>query len=370
MSGTPEPEPLGPLTALFDHALALHQQHPDGPLPRDGEPYPDEWQHRRQPRHRPPKDRRLEGADAAAILDQHFASPSTHPRDLADAFHDVYVPIHPNDHIFAAACRIDADRVRHTGRWLVRHATDRCAATVGLALLASVWDKDDIPLIQTIALLSDRFTPLAARALQRRAGGAQALLWLADRVAGWGRVYVVESLCTVGGAAARSWLLRHACDGDYLNGYFAGKVATAAHLHEAITTDHPDSDLVDHTGRLLTIMADCGGMAMTLRNYPPAGVVLEAHARHTGQLSPTVERYAVAAQLADYVRRETPDHLGLSQQRQQQILATYRALLDRSDWSDVARAALLAGDHRMTWLAGAVAPRLGLRTLTDTTVDE
>lgn len=39
-------------------------------------------------------------------------------------------------------------------------------------------------------------------------GGVQALLWLAERVAGWGRVYVVESLCRVGGLAARPWLLR------------------------------------------------------------------------------------------------------------------------------------------------------------------
>ena len=62
-----------------------------------------------------------------------------------------------------------------------------------------------------------------------------ALLWLAERVGGWGRVYVVEALCRRAGAEVRSWLLRRACDGDFLNGYFAGRVATAAHLHEAIT---------------------------------------------------------------------------------------------------------------------------------------
>jgi hypothetical protein len=34
-----------------------------------------------------------------------------------------------------------------------------------------------------------------------------------------------------------------------LNGYFAGKVATAAHLHEAITSDDADDDLPGTTSR-------------------------------------------------------------------------------------------------------------------------
>jgi hypothetical protein len=56
----------------------------------------------------------------------------------------------------------------------VRHSIDRNAATVGLALLAADWAAEDIPLIQSIGLLSDHFGPLAAEALQRRRGGAEA----------------------------------------------------------------------------------------------------------------------------------------------------------------------------------------------------
>ncbi|GAB3088690.1 hypothetical protein GCM10027186_57570 [Micromonospora schwarzwaldensis] len=96
-----------------------------------------------------------------------------------------------------------------------------------LALLATDWAEEDIPLTQTIGLLSHRFGPLAAEALRRRRGGGQALLWLAQRVAGWGRVYVIEALCQHGAYASRRWLLRHACDGDYLNGYFVVDVGFA-----------------------------------------------------------------------------------------------------------------------------------------------
>ena len=75
MSVTTEPGLLGPQITLFEHALRLHQQDPDGVLPRDGAPYPDEERYRLRLRTRPESDRRLDGADVAAILDRHFAKP-------------------------------------------------------------------------------------------------------------------------------------------------------------------------------------------------------------------------------------------------------------------------------------------------------
>ncbi|MCX5065474.1 hypothetical protein OOJ91_06230 [Micromonospora lupini] len=352
--------------SLFDHALRLHREDPDSPLFRDGAPYPDDAQHRgRKSRSQGPDDRRRSGADVAAVLDAHFADPSSVPGDLVGAVHDLDVPIHRNDHIAAAACRVGAERVRQTGRWLVQHATDRCAATVGLALLGTVWDEDDIPLIKTIGLLSNHFGPLAAHAMERRRGGSDALLWLAERVTGWGRVYVVESLCKVGSTGSRSWMLRRACDGDYLNRYFAGEVATAAHLHEAITAANPDREVIDHTGLLLTMMADSAGVGVTLDHYPPAPAVLQAHCAHAGQLDPSVERYLVAAELADYLNQTAARRMAWPEGGRERVLGGYLAVLDRDDWCTVARAGLAAGDQRVTWLARTLAPRLNLRAFTD-----
>jgi hypothetical protein len=222
-------------------------------------------------------------------------------------------------------------------------------------------NKEDTPLIQTLGLLSNHFAPLAARSLQRQTAGPGALLWLAKRVAGWGRVYTVELLCSYPGPEERSWLLRDSCDGDYLNGYFAGQVATSAHLHEAITAIDPDLELVDHTSRLLMIMTDCGGMGMTLKNYQPACHVLEAHATHAGRLEPTARRYSDITHLADYLHRKAADELSWAPGQREQILARYLSLPDRDDWSDVARTALAAADAHFTWLAEAKAPQLDLR---------
>jgi hypothetical protein len=183
---------------LFDHASELHRQAPDLPLPRDGEPFPDDHAHRGVPRPKFPKHQVREGMDVAGLLAEHFASPHAQPHELALAFHGLYVPIHPNGHIDFAAENADRDRVLDTGRWLVRNGADRCAVTVGLAILGAVGnDAEDTPLVQTIGLLSNRFGPLAARALKQVDASAQALLWLAERVEGWGRVYVIEALCSL-----------------------------------------------------------------------------------------------------------------------------------------------------------------------------
>ncbi|GGM99324.1 hypothetical protein [Streptomyces fuscichromogenes] len=351
----------GSPTALFDHALRLHRSAPGEPLPRDGEPCPDGESHHRQGGPEAPEDRRSADKDVARILDTHFATASALPGELANAFHDVYIPIQPNEHITAAAERADRERCRRTGRWLVRHGTDRCSVTVGLALVAAVGTADDIPLIQTIGLLSHHFGPLAAHAFETRPGGAEALLWLAERVTGWGRVYVVEALCRLDDPAARPWLLRRACDGDALNGYFAGEVAMVARLHEALADLDSDSELVDHTGRLLHLMSGCGGMGITLAHYPHAGVVLEAHAHHVGSLGPTVERYFTVAALAQHLTTESLDDAGCTAAQREALRTTYLEVLDREEWTRTARAGFAAGDNRMRWLADHRAPRLRLR---------
>lgn len=344
MSGTIGPGLPESRTPLFKYALQLHRLTPEEPLPRDGEPYPDDALHRRCPRPKMPEDRRLAGKDAALILEMHFARTSAPPSELANAFHDVYIPIHPNEHITAAAERADKERVRETGRWLVRHATDRYSVTVGLALIAAVGAVDDIPLIQTIGLLSNWFGPLAARALERQPGGTEALLWLADRVTGWGRVYVVEALCRLNDPVARHWLLRRACDGDFLNAYFVGKVAQTASLHEAITEPCVDANIIDHTGRLLLVMTYSQGMGMTLARYPQAEEVLAAHLRHLGRLGPTASRYCLAAWLADSMGEQGDAGSIGPVQRWQPYREDYLALLERDDWCEAARNALAAKD--------------------------
>ncbi|WP_030859614.1 hypothetical protein [Streptomyces sp. NRRL F-2747] len=357
MSETTGTNPPGSRTTLFEHALRLHRLAAAEPLPRDGEPYPDDASHRGRPEPKAPRDRRAAGRDAARVLDAYFARSTSLPGAWADAFHDVHVPIHPDEHIAAAAARAHGEHVRETGRWLVRHGTDRCSVTVGLALIAARGETEDIPLIRTIGLLSGHFGPLAAHALERLPGGTEALLWLADRVTGWGRVYVVEALCRLGEPMARPWLLRRACDGDFLNGYFTGRVARSAGLHEAVTGPGMDDEMADHTGRLLLVMTYSQGMGTTLSGYPHAEAVLAAHLRHIERSGPSASRYCTAAWLASSLgERGDAGSIG-PVRRWEPYRKGYLALLERDDWCGVARNALAVKDPAIVRLAETASGR-------------
>lgn len=346
-------------TPLYDHAMRLHRLAPGRPLPRNGEPYPDHERHRGRPG--PEVPRRRVGLDAAVVVDAHFARGSARPEELAEALLNVPVPIDHNPYVAAAAQRADPERVRRTGRWLVRRGTDRRTVTVGLIMLAVAGTAADIPLVRTIGLLSRWFAPLAISALDRLPGGVEALLWLGDRVTGWGRVHVVGALGRIDDPRARTWLLRSACDGDYLNRYFAGELAVATGLHREIGGLGADGEMADHVGRLLDAMTACEGMGLALVHYPRAAMVLEAHVRAVGTLGPTADRFVAAASLAHHLGEHPLEASGCGARRQEDIRTAYASLLDREEWIATAHAALAAGDERMRWFADVRARRMTLR---------
>jgi len=347
---------------LLGHAFELSGRYPGQPLPRDGYPFPDDDEHRRRGRiPRAPEDPRRAGAAVSRILIKHFVAADPHPSRLAAAFHHVHVPIYPRGHIKWAAREAGRDRALETGRWLIRNGTDRCAATVGLALLeaAGITD-DDIGLVQTIGLLSNHFGPLAARALEKAPGDATtALLWLADRVTGWGRVNVVASLARLDDPDARWWLLHKAVDGDFLNAEFITQVVRGGRLHEAVRDCETDPELTDCVGRILGVMTESQGMGVTLRGYEHAVPVLTAHHRAVARHGPTLHRYSLAAVIARYMGRTAAADTA-SSPGWEAVRSAYRGLLDQADWHQVALTGLADGDRGMRWIADSIASELGL----------
>lgn len=323
----------------------------------DGSAMASEYRRHHRCRTRGPNSRRIAGAAAAAVLDSHFARPEAIPDDLLDAFHDIHVPVHRDPHLTAVTLRADPGRVRATGTWLLRNSVHQCSATIGLALLAEGRTPDDVPLIRTIGRLGEDFAPLAAFAVKRRDGGVEALIRLAEETGGWARVYYVEALCE-SPRQARDWLLRNACDGDYLSGYFAGRVATVTHLHEAITAAGPDEALIDHTGRLLAVMTYSNGMGSGIGSYPPARMVLDAYARHLARMAPTLERWRQAAYLGDFLFRLPPETIGCTEVERTRLVRRFREILARRAWRAAAREQSGPGDEPDLWHGALVLKRL------------
>lgn len=356
------PKTPGPRKTLLAYALELSERHPDQPLPRDGYPFPDDLEHRRRGTiPQAPEDPRRAGAAVSRILIRHFSQADPDPARLAEAVHHVHVPIYPRGHIKWAAREAGEDRALETGRWLIRNGTDRCAATVGLALLEAVGiTNDDISLVQTIGLLSNHFGPLAARALEKVPGDATtALLWLADRVTGWGRVNVVASLASLDNPDARWWLLHKAVDGDFLNAEFITHVVRGGRLHEAVEDCETDPELTDCVGRILGVMTESEGMGLTLRGYEHVVPVLAAHHRAISRQGPTLQRYRLAVSIARYLGRTAVSDPA-SSSGWEAARSAYRGLLDQADWHQVALTGMADGDRGMRWIADSIAPELGL----------
>ena len=307
MSAVSEPSRLDETITLYAHATALFECYPAGPLPSDGEPYPDQARHRarlsdsRAGCKGSQNSHQHRAALAAGTLVDYFNQPAkdARPEQWYDRFVSANAPTHQRPEITEAVAALDPTRVRALGRWLVLQSTDTEAAVLGLALLTEAGTVQDIGLIQRIGLLSDTFGPLAARALERLPGPVQTLIWIAERSAGWGRVYIVEALCRLADPASFPWLLRHAVDGNFLNAYYASDVAATAPVHEAIADPSADDEVIDHTGRLLHVLTYADGMGGTLATYPHAREVLRQYVRHAARLEPSEQRYVTFRVLID-----------------------------------------------------------------------
>lgn len=113
-------------------------------------------------------------------------------------------------------------------------------------------------------------------------------------------------------------------------------------------------------------MAGCDGMGTTLEHYPPAPVVLAAHAAHLAQQAPSGDRYVDAAVIADHLAAASRNGGGSCTAEQRATLVRqYLAVLARPEWCDAARAGLDPTSDAYTWFVGGVATRLRLDGLAD-----
>jgi hypothetical protein len=127
-----------------------------------------------------------------------------------------------------------------------------------------------------------------------------------------------------------------------------------------ITSANADDELIDHTGRLLRTMADCGGMGTTLEHYPPAPSVLAAHAAHLAGQRPTASRYVDAAMIADQLMAKPPNRCGCTADQRDRIVQQYLVVLEQPAWRAAVREGFGPTSDYFAWFTGHIAARLRL----------
>jgi hypothetical protein len=137
------------------------------------------------------------------------------------------------------------------------------------------------------------------------------------------------------------------------------------HVHEAITASDADDQVIDHTGRLLRVMASADGMGMTWKGHPPIQPVLDAHVGHLARQAPTMARYIDAALIVDHLAQTSPGAAVLAPQHKDHLLNRYLAVLRSSEWSETARTGYDPASKFHAWFAEKIAVRLQLPAFTE-----
>ncbi|MYV93727.1 hypothetical protein [Streptomyces sp. SID1034] len=288
------------------------------------------------------------GAAAAAVLARHLPDGYAHPA-LREALLGVGFIDAADPQIARVLAEVPAEQLLHLGRSWAYEAYEPELVHAGLELLRGRATLRDRRNVQMLGLLSRLFGRGAFEVLASLDGQLPAILWLADRSDSWGRLHAVHLLRQVEDPRARSWMLRQAVNGDYLNQYFAGDLADDLAIHEVLGASSLDDGLVDHLGRMLRMMTDCHGMGVLLADYPFAGAALNAYARHAAALEPSIDRYITLHVLQKWSLAQSSP-----------AAAVLTALMQRPAWLDGVRQRLL--DPEEPWHPGGprVAERLSL----------
>jgi hypothetical protein len=182
--------PLDERTSLYEHVRRLLAAHPDGPLPQQGKPFPDEsayrerWKWTERTHGRAHRDEgvklryeqtRAEAPGRIAAAVHQFFSGNPSRSGLVDLCAELVAGYGVSwwelpEMLKPVICEVEPHRVRQLGRWLARHSPDRNPVKVGLALLEETAGSQDINVLQSLAVIGDVFSPAVVRVVERPPG--------------------------------------------------------------------------------------------------------------------------------------------------------------------------------------------------------
>ncbi|GAA2533828.1 hypothetical protein GCM10010398_19080 [Streptomyces fimbriatus] len=175
---------------------------------------------------------------------------------------------------------LPSDRVRRLGRWFATHGEHPNAVRFGILLLGMAGTDDDSDVLKTLGALW-AFSSEAREALARsRTDPCRALFELARQAEGWARVDAVRRLEGASDPEIREWLIREACTGDVLDGYFALTAARVGDLAGVLARGTLDEETLDGAGRILRALTDVDGPGPALTSYDGAARALNGYLLH------------------------------------------------------------------------------------------
>ena len=153
--------------------------------------------------------------------------------------------------------------------WLAMESPDRNPVKFAIALLAYFPSEQNRALVTTLGLHEEftLFSAVALRNMLPTESHESALVDLAKRVTGWGRIQLIERLPDEISATSRDWLLHEGYSNSVMTEYTAWDCAIKGKLLSALMDEAVDAKLLLGAGEILSALISGGPAVYDMHNY-------------------------------------------------------------------------------------------------------
>lgn len=248
----------------------------------------------------------------------------------------------------------------------VTEAVDREPVKFGIVILGLYRNPEIESLFQTLGR-HEEFTLYCGAALTNLRDDPERSLWtLARNVSGWGRIHVVERLASSENPEIKDWLLREGYRNDVMYEYLAYTCATAGGLLSALSEDSVDRELLTSAGELIEALIS-GGPAETIDDYEDGALIVEMFLGHIESSAETLDDFVHVHTIKQFLDSAESDwdsraERGWTAERRNDLRQTCDRILNRPEWTELARQGLASDDEMEFHRANQVAEAVGLAT--------
>lgn len=246
--------------------------------------------------------------------------------------------------------------------WLLLNSPDREVIKFSIAILGSYPTKQT-ELFQLFGM-HEEFTLYSAVALQNTLTEPheleKALLSLAKKVHGWGRIHLVERLAKRPSTEVKDWLLREGYKNNVMYEYLAYTCATAGELKIALEHESVDMPLLISTGDILEALI-MGGPAEDMHDYNDGAIVCLYYLTQLQKLPLTdLNILRTLLIIRDFVVEQLDDsYPNWDDNIKTAIINKINSLITQDYWLGLVEKDLLSDDKGKFWIAADIYTSLG-----------
>lgn len=352
MSAQEERDALTLPPALYDYALHLLHESPDGIPPRRGFSLPQQPEPGVTPQSAPDESPLSLEESQGAIRDALNPLPAN-----SAALHRRFAQLGIRDspmHLMLIQSAVaglplpagQCDAARSLARQLTRTGTTAPTVTAGLALLIRLGTSEDIPHLSVLGLLR-KFTRPAVDALDALDPQSAAVVWLSVSARRDELRPLVRALRKGEQSAIRAELAASPADPRLLSTTVARRIAEAARLPDLLGQHPSDMTLLARVGRLLVRMGCSRDAPSDLLTYRDALPVYESIVTRAGLLPPTLDNHATLLSLAQDLSSGPGVLLDWPPGRRVTLLKSLGWLLADPRWASLPETAAGEADQRL-----------------------